>query len=123
VRRGALGAGLGRARYWARRSVPCGWLADPAGGLGAVSGREASIGYDRASSISATAGIALFPGDSRGANSGDPLGGTDRACQVTSVWDHLSVAWVDQGRPWLVMTLEDVAHNVDVSRYIKGAGP
>lgn len=34
-----------------------------------------------------------------------------------------SITWLDQGRPWFVMTLEDVAYNVDVSRYIAASGP
>jgi hypothetical protein len=31
--------------------------------------------------------------------------------------------WLDQGKPWAVFTLEDVAYNVDVSEYIRQRGP
>lgn len=34
-----------------------------------------------------------------------------------------AVTWQDEGRPWLVMTLEDVAYNVDVSGAIRTTGP
>lgn len=30
--------------------------------------------------------------------------------------------WLDQGRPWAVFTLEDVAYNVDMSTYIRLRG-
>jgi hypothetical protein len=33
-----------------------------------------------------------------------------------------SVTWMDQGIPWSVWTIEDVAYNVDVSEYIKASG-
>jgi hypothetical protein len=33
-----------------------------------------------------------------------------------------AVTWGDQGKPWLVITLDDVAYNVDVSEYIRGRG-
>jgi hypothetical protein len=33
-----------------------------------------------------------------------------------------SVTWLDEGTPWLVVTIEDVAYNVDVSEYIKARG-
>ena len=33
-----------------------------------------------------------------------------------------SVTWLDQGRPWAVFTVEDVAYNVDVSEYVRGRG-
>jgi hypothetical protein len=33
-----------------------------------------------------------------------------------------SVTWLDQGMPWAVFELEDVAYNVDVSKSIRGAG-
>lgn len=34
-----------------------------------------------------------------------------------------SAAWLDQGQPWAVFTLEDVVYNVDVSQYIRQPGP
>jgi hypothetical protein len=34
-----------------------------------------------------------------------------------------SATWMDQGKPWVVFTLEDVVYNVDVSRYILQRGP
>jgi hypothetical protein len=34
-----------------------------------------------------------------------------------------AVTWMDEGTPWLVMTLEDVAYNVDVSQYVRSSGP
>jgi hypothetical protein len=33
-----------------------------------------------------------------------------------------AVTWLDQGKPWLVMTLEDVVYNADVSQYIRASG-
>jgi hypothetical protein len=33
-----------------------------------------------------------------------------------------SATWLDEGTPWLVVTVEDVAYNVDVSEYIKARG-
>jgi hypothetical protein len=33
-----------------------------------------------------------------------------------------ALTWMDEGTPWLVMTVEDVAYNVDVSQYIRTAG-
>lgn len=33
-----------------------------------------------------------------------------------------SATWLDQGRPWAVFTVEDVAYNVDVSEYVRGRG-
>ncbi len=33
-----------------------------------------------------------------------------------------AVTWMDQGTPWLVMTLEDVVYNVDVSQYLRASG-
>ena len=34
-----------------------------------------------------------------------------------------SVIWLDQGTPWIVMTAEDMAYNVNVEGYIRSAGP
>jgi hypothetical protein len=34
-----------------------------------------------------------------------------------------SLTWADEGRPWSVWTIEDVAYNVDVSAYIRQSGP
>lgn len=34
-----------------------------------------------------------------------------------------SATWQDQGKPWAIFTLEDVAYNVDVSKYIRQQGP
>lgn len=34
-----------------------------------------------------------------------------------------AVTWQDQGTPWLVMTVEDVAYNVDVAEYVRSSGP
>jgi hypothetical protein len=33
-----------------------------------------------------------------------------------------SVTWLDEGTPWAVFTIEDVAYNVDVSGYIRASG-
>ncbi len=33
-----------------------------------------------------------------------------------------AVIWADQGSPWFVLKVEDVAYNVDVSEYIRGRG-
>ena len=33
-----------------------------------------------------------------------------------------AVTWLDEGTPWLVVTIEDVAYNVDVSEYIRARG-
>src|SRR5207249_10855060 len=33
-----------------------------------------------------------------------------------------AATWLDQGTPWLVVTVEDVAYNVDVSEYIRSSG-
>jgi len=33
-----------------------------------------------------------------------------------------SATWLDQGRPWAIMTLEEVVFNVDVSSYIRARG-
>jgi hypothetical protein len=33
-----------------------------------------------------------------------------------------SVTWLDEGTPWSVWTIEDVAYNVDVSEYIRARG-
>ncbi len=33
-----------------------------------------------------------------------------------------SVTWLDEGKPWSVWTIEDVAFNVDVSAYIRATG-
>ncbi|MCC6179314.1 MAG: hypothetical protein IT305_28745 [Chloroflexi bacterium] len=35
----------------------------------------------------------------------------------------ISSTWLDDGRPWAVFTIEDVAYNVDVSRLIRASGP
>jgi hypothetical protein len=32
------------------------------------------------------------------------------------------VTWMDEGTPWLVFTVEDLAYNVDVDEYIRGKG-
>jgi hypothetical protein len=34
-----------------------------------------------------------------------------------------SATWLDQGRPWAVMTLEAIAYNVDVSALLQARGP
>jgi hypothetical protein len=34
-----------------------------------------------------------------------------------------SAAWLDQGKPWAIFTLEEVKYNVDVSEYIRQKGP
>jgi hypothetical protein len=34
-----------------------------------------------------------------------------------------TVTWLDEETPWLVLDLEDVAYNVDVSQYIRASGP
>lgn len=34
-----------------------------------------------------------------------------------------AVTWADEGTPWLVVTLDDVAYNVDVTKYIRAKGP
>lgn len=34
-----------------------------------------------------------------------------------------SVTWADEGTPWLVLDVEDVVYNVDVSEYIRSRGP
>mgnify|MGYP005834550569 FL=1 len=33
-----------------------------------------------------------------------------------------SVTWMDQGKPWVVWTVEDVVYNVDVSEYVRARG-
>jgi len=33
-----------------------------------------------------------------------------------------AVTWLDEGTPWLVFTVEDVAYNVDVAEYIRARG-
>jgi hypothetical protein len=33
-----------------------------------------------------------------------------------------AVTWLDDGTPWLVVMIEDVAYNVDVSEYIRARG-
>ncbi len=33
-----------------------------------------------------------------------------------------AVTWLDEGTPWLVVTIEDVAYNVDVSEYVRARG-
>jgi hypothetical protein len=33
-----------------------------------------------------------------------------------------AATWLDEGTPWLVVTIEDVAYNVDVSEYIRARG-
>lgn len=33
-----------------------------------------------------------------------------------------SVTWLDQGKPWAILSLEDVVYNVDVSEYIRTRG-
>jgi len=34
-----------------------------------------------------------------------------------------AATWLDEGTPWLVVTIEDVAYNVGVAEYIKAKGP
>jgi hypothetical protein len=34
-----------------------------------------------------------------------------------------SATWLDQGKPWAVFSLEEIDHNVDVSKYIRQKGP
>jgi hypothetical protein len=34
----------------------------------------------------------------------------------------MAATWMDEGKPWAVFTLEDVAYNVDVSEYIRASG-
>ena len=34
-----------------------------------------------------------------------------------------AVTWLDEGTPWLVLNLEDVAYNIDVSEYVRATGP
>ena len=34
-----------------------------------------------------------------------------------------TVTWFDQGTPWAAFTTEEVVYNVDVSQYIRAAGP
>lgn len=34
-----------------------------------------------------------------------------------------AVTWVDEGRPWLVMEVEEIVYNVDVQAYIRAKGP
>jgi hypothetical protein len=34
-----------------------------------------------------------------------------------------SATWFDQGKPWAIFALEEVAYNVDVSQYIRQKGP
>ncbi len=34
-----------------------------------------------------------------------------------------SVTWMDEGTPWAVFTVEDIVYNVDVSDYVRAAGP
>ena len=34
-----------------------------------------------------------------------------------------TATWLDQGTPWLVMTLEEAVYNADVSEYIRSSGP
>jgi hypothetical protein len=33
-----------------------------------------------------------------------------------------ALTWMDEGTPWLVMTVEDVAYNVDVSPHLRADG-
>lgn len=37
--------------------------------------------------------------------------------------DPAAATWEDEGTPWLVVSLSDVAYNVDVSEYIRARGP
>jgi hypothetical protein len=34
-----------------------------------------------------------------------------------------SATWLDQGKPWAIFSLEEIDHNVDVSKYIRQKGP
>lgn len=51
----------------------------------------------------------------------EPLGW--RTFHGVRVPSPASATWLDQGTPWLAITLEDVAYNVDVSEYIRSSGP
>jgi hypothetical protein len=35
----------------------------------------------------------------------------------------VAVTWGDEGRPWLVMTIDDALYNVDVARALRATGP
>jgi len=40
----------------------------------------------------------------------------------TKLYATGTATWLDQGRPWLTMTLEDIVYNADVSSYIRIRG-
>ena len=40
-----------------------------------------------------------------------------------SVPSPAAVTWADEGTPWLVLDLEEVVYNADVSDYIRAKGP
>jgi hypothetical protein len=44
---------------------------------------------------------------------------TDQAANL-NLWGEAT--WLDQGRPWLMMTIDDVAYNANVSAYIRARG-
>ncbi|MCC7105302.1 MAG: hypothetical protein IT307_09185, partial [Chloroflexi bacterium] len=35
----------------------------------------------------------------------------------------IAITWLDQGRPWFVMDVDEVVYNADVSEYIRAPGP
>jgi hypothetical protein len=35
----------------------------------------------------------------------------------------ISATWSDDGKPWLIFTIEDVAYNVDVAPLMAAKGP
>jgi hypothetical protein len=35
----------------------------------------------------------------------------------------IAITWLDQGRPWFIMELDEVVYNADVSEYIRARGP
>ena len=43
--------------------------------------------------------------------------------RYTLIPSPAAVTWADEGTPWLVVNLEEVAYNVDVSDYIRAQGP
>ncbi len=45
-----------------------------------------------------------------------------KTIEGTNLFASGSATWLDQGKPWAVFTLEDVAYNVDVREYIQQKG-
>ena len=37
--------------------------------------------------------------------------------------EGFAVTWEDQGTPWLVVKIEDIVFNTDISQYIRQKGP